>query len=526
MTSVQNVPPEQDAPGHPEEINVTIVDNRTATEFAELKSVPSAAGTASRNGAPSLPAPAAAPAAAAAPAPRRDPLYRLEALFDAGTLELLKPADASGVLAGAGSIGGVRTVAFASDPRVQGGAMGIEGCTTIVEAYDLAIDTGAPIIGLWHSGGARLLEGVESLHAVGIVFAAMTRASGKVPQISVVLGAAAGGAAYGPALTDLVILSDQGRIFVTGPDVVRSVTGEDVDMERLGGPEPHSRRSGVVHVVAATDGEAFDRARELVLLLGHQITDPVPAEELPDTDLGALLPDSPRRAYDVHPLIAGMLDEAGIELHPRWAPNIVTTLGRIAGRTVGVIANNPLRLGGCLDATSAEKAARFVRMCDAFGVPLVVVVDVPGYLPGVGQEWAGVVRRGAKLLHAFAEATVPRVTLVTRKAYGGAYIAMNSRALGATKVFAWPGAEVAVMGAVAAVRILHRRTLAAASADERHEVEARLAAEHEEIAGGLPRAVSLGVIDEVVEPSKTRQAIVDAIAHAPCTRGDHGNIPL
>jgi acetyl-CoA/propionyl-CoA carboxylase carboxyl transferase subunit len=497
---------------------VTVVDNRTPAELRDLRKAQSPAPGTAPNGA------AAAPAHTAGPG--RDPQSRLEALFDPGTLELLRPADDSGVQAGTGTIAGIRTVAFASDPRIQGGAMGIEGCTIIAEAYDLGIETGAPVVGLWHSGGARLLEGVESLHAVGIVFAAMTRASGKVPQISVVLGAAAGGAAYGPALTDLVILSEQGRIFVTGPDVVRSVTGEDVDMERLGGPEPHSRRSGVVHLVAASDAEAFERARQLVELFGHQVTDPVPADELPDVDLGALLPESPKRAYDVHPLIAALLDEPGIELHPRWAPNIVTALGRMAGRTVGVIANNPLRLGGCLDATSAEKAARFVRMCDAFGVPLVVLVDVPGYLPGVGQEWDGVVRRGAKLLHAFAEATVPRVTLVTRKAYGGAYIAMNSRALGATAVFAWPGAEIAVMGSVAAVRIIKRRVLAAAPAEERHELEAKLAAEHEELAGGLQRAISIGVIDEIIEPSKTRQAIVDAIAKAPCARGQHGNIPL
>src|SRR5580700_7204868 len=431
----------------------------------------------------------------------RDPQARLEALFDPGSLSLMVPADDSGVLTGTGTIDGVPTVAFASDPRVQGGATGSAGCAAIVAAYYYAIGAGAPIIGLWHSGGARLREGVESLHAVGTVFAAMTLASGKIPQISVVLGAAAGGAAYGPALTDLVILSEQGRIFVTGPDVVRSVTGEDVDMERLGGPEPHSRRSGVVHIVTPSDADAFARARELVMLFGHQVT--TADTTLPDTDLGSLLPESPRRAYDVHPLIGGLLDGPDIELHPRWAPNVVTTLGRLGGRTVGVIANNPLRLGGCLDATSAEKAARFVRMCDAFGVPLVVLVDVPGYLPGVGQEWDGVVRRGAKLLHAFAEAVVPRVTLVTRKAYGGAYIAMNSRALGATKVFAWPGAEIAVMGSVAAVRILHRRTLAAASAEDRHEVEARLAAEHLEIVGGLPRAVSVGVIDE--SSSRTRR---------------------
>ena len=405
-----------------------------------------------------------------------------------------------------------------------------------------AIAHGAPVIGLWHSGGARLREGVESLHAVGLVFAAMTRASGVVPQISVVLGAAAGGAAYGPALTDVVVLSEHARIFVTGPDVVRSVTGEDVDMARLGGPEPHSRRSGVVHLVAPSDAEALARARELTVLFGRQggidlsrvQLDTVQAETAhlesggrtgPDS-LASFLPDSPRRAYDVKPLLAGLLDEPGLELHPRWAPNVVTMLGRLAGRTVGVIANNPLRLGGCLDATSAEKAARFVRMCDAFGVPLVVVVDVPGYLPGVGQEWDGVVRRGAKLLHAFAEASVPRVTLVTRKVYGGAYIAMNSRALGATKVFAWPGAELAVMGAVAAIRILHRRTLADVPPEKLHEVEAELAAEHEQEAGGLARALALGVVDEVIEPSRTREAIARAIAEAPQARGAHGNIPL
>jgi acetyl-CoA/propionyl-CoA carboxylase carboxyl transferase subunit len=307
--------------------------------------------------------------------------------------------------------------------------------------------------------------------------------------------------------------------------VVRSVTGEDVDMERLGGADAHGRRSGVVHIVTPTDGAALATARELVLLLSAQ-QGPAAEAELADVDLGALLPESPKRAYDVHPLISGILDAPGIELHPRWAPNVVTTLGRLGGRTVGVIANNPLRLGGCLDATSAEKAARFVRMCDAFGVPLVVIVDVPGYLPGVGQEWDGVVRRGAKLLHAFAEASVPRVTLVTRKSYGGAYIAMNSRALGATRVFAWPGAEIAVMGAVAAVRILHRRTLAAAPADQRHEIEAELAAEHERESGGLVRAQELGVIDEVIEPDKTRRALADAIASAAPARGQHGNIPL
>ena len=455
----------------------------------------------------------------------RDPRQRLAALFDPGTLEVL-PADGderSGVVAGAGLVHGSGVVAFASDPRVQGGAMGSGGCAAIVSAYAEAVTRGVPVVGLWHSGGARLAEGVASLHAVGTVFAAMTAASGRIPQISVVLGPAAGGAAYGPALTDIVILSGQGRIFVTGPDVVRSVTGEDVDMERLGGPEPHSRRSGVVHVVTQTDAEALDAARQLAAMLSDQGKI---AEDAEYRDLSGVLPDSPRRAYDVHALTSKLLDTPGVELHPRWAPNIVTILGRLAGRTVGVVASNPMRLGGCLDAASAEKGARFVRMCDAFGVPLVVLVDVPGYLPGVGQEWDGVVRRGAKLLHAFAEATVPRVTLVTRKAIGGAYIAMNSRSLGATKVFAWPGAEIAVMGSVAAIRILHRRTLASVPADRLHEAEAELAAEHEATIGGLQRAIDLGVVDAIIEPGQTRQEIARAIAEAPQLRGAHANIPL
>jgi acetyl-CoA/propionyl-CoA carboxylase carboxyl transferase subunit len=457
------------------------------------------------------------------PADPRDPLVRLGQLLDDGSLRPITPQDKSGAMAVTGRVEGVPVVAFCSDARMQGGAMGSEGCEHIVHAYDVAVRERVPIIGIWHSGGARLAEGVESLHAVGRVFAAMTKASGVVPQISVVVGAAAGGAAYGPALTDIVILSDNGRIFVTGPDVVRSVTGEEIDMASLGGPEPHSKRSGVVHVVTKTEAEALLKARELASLLGHQGRVRGSVDEV---DFSTLLPDNPRRAYDVKPLVNGLLDEAGVELHPKWAPNLVTTLGRLGGRTVGVIANNPMRLGGCLDSTSAEKAARFVRMCDAFGVPLVVLVDVPGYLPGVGQEHDGVVRRGAKLLHAFAEASVPRVTLVTRKAYGGAYIAMNSRALGATRVFGWPTTQIAVMGAVAAVRILKRRELAAAPEEERHALEERLAAEHEKVAGGLQRAIDLGVVDEILDPAKTRGAIAKVIAQATPARGAHGNIPL
>jgi len=454
----------------------------------------------------------------------RSPSARLAALFDDGTFEPITDLDDSGALAGVGRMLGTPAVAFSSDPTIQGGALGSAGCAAIVAAYERAIADGAPIVGLWHSGGARLREGVESLDGIGQIFAAMTRASGKVPQISVVLGPAAGGAAYGPALTDVVIMAPAGRIFVTGPDVVRSVTGEDVDMERLGGAEVHGRRSGVVHLLADSETTAFDRARQLADLLGNQ--GKLGDAELVDVDLEGLLPDGAKRAYDVHPLVNGLLDSPGVELHAKWAPNIVTTLGRLGGRTVGVIANNPLRLGGCLDATSAEKAARFVRTCDAFGVPLVVLVDVPGYLPGLGQEWDGVVRRGAKLLHAFAEAVVPRVTVVTRKAFGGAYIAMNSHALGATKVLAWPGAEIAVMGSVAAVRILHRRKLAEVGEALRPSLELELAAEHEKIAGSLDKALALGVVDAVVSPAQTRSAIVDAIANAPQNRGEHGNIPL
>ncbi len=455
----------------------------------------------------------------------RNPLLRMRAFLDEGSLELLTPEDDSGMLAARGTVGGTPVVVFASDATIMGGAMGVAGCRVVVDAYERALADEVPIIGLWHSGGARLPEGVVSLHAVGEIFAIMTRASGRIPQISVVIGAAAGGAAYGPALTDIVILAPEGRIFVTGPDVVRSVTGEDVDALRLGGPEPHGRRSGVVHVLADSVDDAYTRAGVLATLLADQgrFAD----GEVVDRDLAEVLPESAKRAYDVHPLIDELLDEGpSQELHARWAPNVVTTLGRLGGRTVGVIANNPMRLGGCLDSASAEKAARFVRMCDAFGVPLVVLVDVPGYLPGVGQEWDGVVRRGAKLLHAFAESVVPRVTVVTRKTYGGAYIAMNSRALGATRVFAWPDAHVAVMGSVAAIRILHRRRLAEVEDHERAAVEQELADEHDRLSGGLQRAVEIGVVDEVVEPTRTRSAVVTALASAPERRGQHTNIPL
>jgi acetyl-CoA/propionyl-CoA carboxylase carboxyl transferase subunit len=455
----------------------------------------------------------------------RDPLMRLRALFDQGTLRTLTGPDDSGVIGGRGEIDGTPAIAFATDGTRMGGAMGVEGCRHIVDAIDTAVRERVPVIGLWHSGGARLAEGVTALDGVGQVFAAMVRASGRVPQISVVLGPAAGGAAYGPALTDIVIMGDAGRIFVTGPEVVRSVTGEQVDMERLGGPEPHGRRSGVVHITAKNDEQALADARKLAKLLGAQGR-VSPADVAEERDLAASMPAEMSRAYDVKPVIKALLDEPGVELHAKWAPNVVTTLGRFAGRTVGVIANNPMRLGGCLDSASAEKAARFVRMCDSLGVPLVVVVDVPGYLPGLGQEWDGVVRRGAKLLHAFAEAVVPRVTLVTRKAYGGAYIAMNSRSLGATAVYAWPSAEIAVMGPSAAVNILHRKKLAATPVEEREALRAKLIEQQTHEAGSVHRAVEIGVVDDIIKPTESRKRIAEALADAPAARGAHGNIPL
>src|SRR4051794_10382685 len=464
-----------------------------------------------------------APTIVAAPRDSRDPVARIDALLDPGTLRLIHDDPAIGVVTAFGTIRGVESAVFATDPRVQGGALGSAGCGAIAEIYDAAITTGRAVVGIWHSGGARLAEGAASLDGVGRIFAAMTHASGKVPQVSVVLGPAAGGAAYGPALTDVVVLGPAGRVFVTGPDVVRSVTGEDVDMARLGGPEPHGRRSGVVHLVTQTDDEALESAADVVALLG------APRRGHPGSggEMSRLLPDTPRRAYDVRPLVAALLDDGtGIELHPRWATSITTTLGRIGGGSVGVVANNPMHLGGCLDATSAEKAARFVRMCDAFGIPLLVLVDVPGYLPGVAQEWDGVVRRGAKLLHAFTEATVPRVTVITRKAYGGAYIAMNSRSLGASRVLAWPDAQLGVMGSTAAVRLLHRRQLAAVPPEQRESLEAELAVEHDATVGGIGRAIELGLVDAVVHPYETRAAVSDVLSACVVSRGRHRNIPL
>ncbi|MDP9497394.1 MAG: acyl-CoA carboxylase subunit beta [Actinomycetota bacterium] len=432
-----------------------------------------------------------------------------------------------GVVVARGAIRGTEVVAFATDQSVQGGALGGEGCRAIAAATDLAVELGVPVVGVWQSGGARLREGVGALDGVARVFAAQTRASGRVPQISVVLGPAAGGAAYGPALTDVVVLGPRGRVFVTGPDVIRRVTGENVTAERLGGPETHMTRSGVAHLTAVTDDEALYTARRLVGLLGAQGTVDPTAGDGPDP--GPLVPGDHRQAYDVRLVARAVLDPGTfLELQPEWARNAVTALGRLGGRTVGVVANDPQTLAGCLDADTGDKTGRFVQWCDTLGIPLVFLVDVPGYLPGLDQEDGGVVRRGAKLLHAYAAAVVPRLTVVLRKAYGGAFIAMGSKGLGADRVYAWPGAQVDVMGAPAAVEVLHRRELAAErDPGARAALVQRLAAHHEATTGGLTRALEMGAVDDVVEPAETRQVLLAALAQLPAPRATrHANGPL
>ena len=455
----------------------------------------------------------------------RDPESRIARLLDGGKFEFLIPRTDCGMVAVTGDIKGNKVVVFASDATIKSGALGVEGSKVIVTAYKAAMGAQVPIIGIWHSGGARLSDGVASLDAFGEVFQSMISASGRIPQLSLVLGPTAGGGAYGPALTDIVVLSPEGRIFVTGPDVVKSVTGEDTDMALLGGPEAHRKNSGLAHIIATDEDEAITDIRTLTDLFANQ---GFMNAEVKDIDVAAFVPQSKVSTYEVHPLVEAILDTDAehIELLSMWAPNMTTVLGRLGGATVGVLASNPAHIAGALDAAAGEKAARFVRTCDAFGIPLIVIADVQGFLPGAGQEWEGAVRRGAKLLHAFGEAVVPRVTLITRRAYGGAYVAMNSKALGATRVFAWPNAEVSVMGAVAAVRVLHRRILADLPAEQRESMELELAAEHEKISGGVTRAVEIGAVDEIIEPAKTRSALAKVIAQAPHRRGAHGNIPL
>jgi propionyl-CoA carboxylase beta chain len=388
----------------------------------------------------------------------------------------------------------------------------------IAETIARANKGGTPVVGINDSGGARIQEGVASLDGYGRVFSANVAASGRVPQISVILGACAGGAVYSPALMDLTIMSDAGTMFLTGPRIVRAVTGEDVDARSLGGPEVHGARTGSAHLVAADDAAALDLVRDLLSYLPSAAWAPLPtvAPLAPEhDDPGAFVPREARDPYDVRDVIAGIVDAGSfLELQRAWARNLVVGFARMEGSTVGVIANQPAWLAGVLDATASEKGARFVRFCDAFGIPLVVLVDVPGFLPGTSQEHGAVIRRGAKLLHAFTSATVPRISLVLRKAYGGAYIVMNSRSIGADAVLAWPGAELAVLGAEGAADLVFRREI------EAHpERRAELMDRYREDAMDVGVAAGRGSVSEIIAPQESREAI------ALLLRGMRGGAP-
>ncbi|MCK9897089.1 acyl-CoA carboxylase subunit beta [Frankia sp. AgB32] len=455
---------------------------------------------------------------------------RVAALVDPGSLSLIGAGGGGGVASGRGRVGGLPVEVFATEPGRRGGALSFDDCARIGATIDRARLADVPVVGIWHSGGADLREGMAALDGVSRIFRASVAASGRVPQLSLVVGPAAGGAAYGPALTDLVVMTGEARVFVTGPEVVRRVTGEATTAEDLGGPRVHGRSSGVAHVIAEGRAAGVEATRRLVGLLGDpgrfHPAGARPTADAATADPGRLLPASPRRAYDVRPLVDAILDGPATALQGGWAANVHTALGRLAGRTIGVVANNPLRRGGCLDAAAGDKAARFVRMCDAFGIPLLVLVDVPGYLPGVAQERDGVVRRGAKLLHAFAGATVPRITIITRKAFGGAYVAMNSKGLGATAVYAWPTAEVGIMNPESAVDILHRRDLAAAAEADRPALRGQLAEGYAREATGVARAVDVGIVDAEIAPAETRAVLIAGFAGAGSARGSERNVPL
>ncbi len=454
-------------------------------------------------------------------AERLSPVARLEALCDPGSLELFRTGVASrsrrstpgdGVVAGAGAVGGRPIFCYAQDQGFAGGSLGTAQADTIVRALELAGRAAAPVVGFVESGGARIDEGTAALGGYGRIFRAQVGLSGRVPQVSVITGTSAGGGAYSPALGDFVVMTEGSRMFLTGPGVVAEVMGESVGMDELGGTRVHSR-NGVCHLVAGDDRAAAALVRDL---LGHlpQCAGRPQKPSLPDDpfrrDPGDLVPSNPRSVYDVRSVIRCLGDGSRIlELSARWARNMVTALARLHGRPVGVIANQPHHLGGVIDSAAAEKGARFVRTCDAFGIPLVVLVDTPGFLPGARQESNGVIRHGATLVHAFAAARVPKVTVVLRKAYGGGFITMNSRDLGADLVLAWPGAEIGVMGPKQAVGVIHRRTLEAA-ADPDAERD-RLAGDYAEGHLRAPVAAGGGHVDELVEPADTRDRLIWAL---------------
>src|SRR5947209_11861791 len=455
---------------------------------------------------------------------RLSPLERLEALCDPGSLEVLRSRVVSGRLggravAGDGVVGATATVAgrpiacYAEDGAFFGGSLGERHADTIVRVLQTAGRARMPVVGFVESGGARMQEGTAALAGYGRIFRETVGLTGVVPQISVVSGASAGGGAYSPALTDLVVMTEDAAMFLTGPGVVREALGEEIDAASLGGPHVHDR-NGVCHLVERDEATAAARVRELLDYLPSAAGLMPPRAssidpELPDP--GAVVPAEPRRVYDIRHALAAVIDRGSmVELCPRWARNVVTAFARIDGRPVGLVANQPRHLAGVLDAESSEKAARFVRFCDAFGVPLIAVVDTPGFMPGSRQEQAGVIRHGASLVRAFAAARVPKITVILRKSYGGAYITMNSRDLGADLVIALPEAELGLMSARAAVGIVHRRELGDAVDPEAER--ARLADAYAREHLGAEAAAAAGFVDEIVEPADTRARLIWALS--------------
>jgi acetyl-CoA carboxylase carboxyltransferase component len=451
---------------------------------------------------------------------RATPASRLEALCDEGTFSPIRTAVTStrmgakaeagdGVIAGAGRVAGRPVFCYAQDAAFAGGSLGAAHADTICRTLELAGRSRSPVVAFIASGGARMQEGLHAMGGYGRIFKATVELSGVVPQISVVVGTSAGGGAYSPALTDFVVMTEAATMFLTGPGVVREVLGEDVSAADLGGPRVHEL-NGVCNLVAPDDAEAANVARRLLGFLPAAGELPPPAPSLPPRvdDPGAVVPAEPRQVYDVRRALEGILDSGSLlELSPRWAKNMVCGLARLEGRSVGVVANQPKFLGGVIDADGSEKAARFVATCDRFRIPLLVFADTPGFMPGVKQEHAGVIRYGADLLRAFAAARVPKLTVVLRKAYGGAYITMNSKGLGADLVFAWPGAELGIMGAKQAVGVIHKRE----PEERRAELAEDYAAEHL----SAETAARGGFVDEIVEPAQTRERLawaLDALA--------------
>jgi propionyl-CoA carboxylase beta chain len=444
-----------------------------------------------------------------------------------------------GVVTGYGTVDGRQVCVFSQDFTIFGGSLGQVYGEKIVKVMDLATKTGCPLIGINEGAGARIQEGVVSLGLYAEIFRRNVHASGVIPQISLIMGACAGGHVYSPAITDFIVMVDgTSQMFITGPDVIKTVTGEDVTMEELGGARTHNTKSGNAHYMATDEDDAMEYVKALISYLPQNNLEEAPSYdveadlEINDDDraLDTLIPDSPNQPYDMHTVITTVLDDGEfLEVHELFAPNIIVGFGRVEGRSVGVVANQPMQLAGTLDINASEKAARFVRTCDAFNVPVITFVDVPGFLPGTDQEWNGIIRRGAKLIYAYAEATVPLITVITRKAYGGAYDVMGSKHLGADMNVAWPTAQIAVMGAQGAVNILYRTELA--SADDPEALRAELVTDYEDTLANPYQAAERGYVDAVVFPHETRAEIVRSLRLLGNKREvlppkKHGNIPL